>query len=161
MIDQWPALTFRVPSPFLLLTAEERQNMGRLGSDFCQIEHPGHTERFIRVTMVQKVNDHCTNLEYGLWVSLNEENFLDYWKNFENDGYVAEYTGLIANDFPGYDSMASIPVTVKTRTGGQRPEIFPQEGHDHPFVQDFYRGISKSEAERRIKELFLNKLPKN
>jgi hypothetical protein len=111
--------------------------------------------------MALKVNDHCTNLEYGLWVSLSEESFGDYWDNFENHNHEASYFGYICNELPDYEDTMFIPVTVKTKTSGQRPEIFPHEDFDHIFVQDYYKGISKSEAERRIKELFLNTLPKN
>jgi len=37
-----------------------------------------------------------------------------------------------------------------TKTGNERPEIFPHEDFDHPFVKDYYSGISKKEAENRI-----------
>lgn len=37
-----------------------------------------------------------------------------------------------------------------TKTGNDRPEIFPHEDFDHPFVKDYYEGITKAEAEKRI-----------
>lgn len=45
----------------------------------------------------------------------------------------------------------SVPAVEKKR----KTIIYPHESHDHPFVKDFYLGISKQEAERRI-ELVLN-----
>jgi hypothetical protein len=53
-------------------------------------------------------------------------------------------------DIPEYEFNASIPTTVFTRTGNQRPEIVPHKDFDHPFVKDYYDGISKHEAEKRI-----------
>jgi len=41
-------------------------------------------------------------------------------------------------------------MTVVTKKGNERPEIFPHKNFAHDFVRDFYNGISKQEAERRI-----------
>ena len=39
-----------------------------------------------------------------------------------------------------------------TGEGNNRPEIFPHDNQmDNPFVIDYYNGISKEEAEKRIK----------
>ena len=43
-----------------------------------------------------------------------------------------------------------------TKSGNDRPEIFPHEDFDHPFVRDYYGGISKTEAENRINEMIKN-----
>ena len=40
-----------------------------------------------------------------------------------------------------------------TRAGNNRPDIVPHQDFDHPFVNDYYNGITKTEAERRIKEM--------
>jgi len=39
------------------------------------------------------------------------------------------------------------------RNDGLRPELFPHESFNHPFVKDYYTGITKVEAERRISEM--------
>ena len=161
MIDQWPALAFGTPSPYHELSQKEKKSLGRISSDFCVITYPDQTDRFTRVVMNQKVNGHCTDLEYGVWVSMSEKSFADYQANFQNDNHEATYTGYLSNRIPGYEHTLIIPMTVQTKKGGKRPETFPMPQFQHPFVIDFYQGISKTEAERRIKELFLNKLPRN
>lgn len=161
LIDQWPALTFGTPSPYFELSKADQKKLGKISSDFCQITYPDQTDRFIRVVMNQKVLDHCADLEYGVWVSMSDKSFDEYRANFNNNKFEATYTGYLSNRIPGYEHTLIIPMTIKTRTGGQRPETFPMPQFRHPFVIDFYEGISKTEAERRIKELFLNKLPKN
>jgi hypothetical protein len=149
--EEWPALTYTSPTNYDTLPEEDRQKFGELGSDFCIIRHPDQTERYIRCTLTQKVIDHCENMEYGLWVSLSEKSFQDYSENYLNENHDKEYFGWLSNDLPGYEFSESIPTTVFTRTGNQRPEIIPHENFDHPFVHDYYNGITKVEAERRIK----------
>jgi len=97
--------------------------------------------------------DDCQNLEYGLWVSLSEKSFEDYLSNYNNENYETEYFGWLSNYLDGYEDTTKIPVTIFTRREGQRPEIIPHEYYNHPFVKDYYNGIIKLEAERRINEM--------
>lgn len=158
-IEEWPAITYSSPSNYNGLTQEEKQQSGELDTDFCIIKYPGQTDRFIRCTLTQKVIDHCEDLHYGLWVSLSEKSFEDYSSNFENENHQATYFGWLSNDLPDYNFDKSIPTTVFTQTGNNRPEIVPHESFDHPFVHDYYNGITKAEAERRIQRA-LNDEPK-
>jgi hypothetical protein len=151
--EEWPALTYISPANYDGLSEDEKQRIGELKNDFCIINHPGETDRFIRCTLTQKVIDHCEDLEYGLWVSLSEKSFQDHSGNFNNEDHEAKYFGWLSNDLPDYEFTESIPATVFTRTGNQRPEIIPHEDFEHPFVKDYYNGITKAEAERRIKEM--------
>ncbi|MGN7987675.1 DUF2199 domain-containing protein [Pedobacter sp. 22226] len=151
--EEWPALTYNSPSYYNNLSENEKSTIGYLDSDFCTIDYPDGRARFIRCTLTQKVNDHCEDLEYGLWVSLSEKSFDDYSENFDNKNHEAGYFGWLSSWLPDYDFEESIPTNVNTRTGGFRPEIIPHEDFDHPFVRDYYSGISKAEAERRINEM--------
>jgi len=151
--EEWPSLTYTSPTNYNALSEEEKLSIGELDSDFCTIRYSDQTDRFIRCTLTQKVIDHCQDLDYGLWVSLSEKSFQDYSDNFDNDNHEEKYFGWLCNDLPGYDFAESIPTTVFTRTGNQRPEIVPHINFDHPFVKDYYNGITKQEAERRIIEM--------
>jgi hypothetical protein len=151
--EEWPALAYSSPIHFNDLTEEEKQTIGELKNDFCIIRYPDQTDRFIRCTLTQKVIDHCENLQYGLWVSLSEKSFEDYSDNFNNENHITKYFGWLSNQLPDYDDMTKIPTTVFTRTGNDRPDIVPHNDFDHQFVRDYYNGITKHEAERRIKEM--------
>jgi hypothetical protein len=151
--EEWPALSYISPTNYDTLSDKEKKELGDLSNDFCVITYPDQTDRFIRCTLTQKVTDHCEDLEYGLWVSLSEKSFQDYRDNYNNENYETKYFGWLCNDLPDYDFDDSIPTTVFTRTGNQRPQIIPQENFDHPFVYDYYNGITKAEAERRIKAM--------
>ena len=150
---EWPSLAYVSPSNYNGLSETDKQNIAELNSDFCVIRHADQTDRFIRCTLTQKVTDHCEDLEYGLWVSLSEKSYLDYSENFGNENHETKYFGWLSNDLPDYNFDKSIPTTVFTRTGNHRPEIIPHEGFDHPFVRDYYNGITKKEAERRINQM--------
>jgi hypothetical protein len=154
--EGWPALTYASPSNYNGLSEEDKQNLGELTSDFCIIRYPDQIDRFIRCTLTQKVIDHCDDLEYGLWVSLSEKSFEDYSQNYNNESREAAYFGWLCNDLPDYSFDESVPTTVYTRTGNQRPEIVPNDNFDHPFVHDYYNGITKKEAEKRIREMLKN-----
>lgn len=154
--EEWPALTFISPDNYSCLSENDKNTIGYLDEDFCVINHDDQIDRFIRCTLTQKVNDHCENLDYGLWVSLSEKSYLDYEENFKKESEEKVYFGWLCNDINGYEFSESIPMNVVTRNGGLRPELFPHDSFDHPFVIDYYNGISKLEAERRISEMIEN-----
>jgi len=152
--EEWPALVYISPTNYNTLSEDDKKNSGRLDADFCVITHSDQTDKFIRCTLTQKVINHCENLEYGLWVSLSDKSYQDYSDNFNSENYETKYFGWLCNDLPGYDfNKGSIPTTVFTRSGNKRPEIVPHQDFDHPFVKDYYNGITKTEAEMRIKEM--------
>jgi len=154
--SDWPALTFKSPANYDFLSDQEKAELGELDSDFCEIHYEDQTDRFIRVTLTQKVNDTCENLDYGLWVSLSEKSYSDYKSNFNNENHETVYFGWICSNIQEYENTMSIPCDVKTKSGNIRPEIFPHKEFEHPFVKDYYGGISKEEAENRINRMIKN-----
>ncbi|MNK02174.1 hypothetical protein D3C87_199940 [compost metagenome] len=148
--EEWPALAYNAPQAYLSLSEREKEEIADLTDDFCVIRYEDQTDRFIRCTLTQKVTDHCEDLEYGFWVSLSEKSFNDYDENYHNENHETVYFGWMSNFLPEYKYAESIPTNVYTRSGNQRPEIVPHEDSDHPFVKDYYQGITKAEAERRI-----------
>lgn len=152
-LEEWPALTYQSPMNYDTLSKEEKENIATLTTDFCTITYPDQTDRFIRCILIQKVKDSCQQVEYGIWVSLSEKNYTDYSQNFNNQHHQTTYFGWLCNDIPGYQFKESIPTTVHTSTGNQRPEIIPHQDYNHPFVKDYHNGITIAEAERRITEM--------
>jgi len=148
--SEWPALVFNSPANYAFLSEQEKAEFGKLDADFCEIHFENETARFIRVTLTQKVTDTCENLDYGLWVSLSEKSYADYKANFDNQQHETGYFGWLCSNIPAYGNTLSIPCDVMTKTGNNRPEIFPHQDFDHPFVRDYYDGITKKEAEKRI-----------
>ena len=152
-IDEWPSLTFNSPDNYTVLSEEDKENIAMISDDMCVIQHPDQVDRFARVTLTQKVTDHCTDLDYGLWVSLSEKSFDDYYDNYNNENHVVTYFGWLCNDIWDYEFDKSIPMTIYTQPGNRRPIAVPHDDFDHPFVRDYYNGITKAEAEKRIHAL--------
>lgn len=150
--DEWPALVFDAPTSYHVLPENMKEEIGELTSDFCMVRHPEQTDRFIRGTLTIKVNDYCEDLEYGLWVSLSEKSFENYAANFGHEHHEAKYFGWLSNNIAEYEiPEGCIPTTVFIRKDGLRPEIVPHENFDHRLVRDYYEGITKAEAEKRIR----------
>ncbi|MEO6520211.1 MAG: DUF2199 domain-containing protein [Mucilaginibacter sp.] len=151
--ESWPALTFNAPLYYDILSSDEKETIAIIESDFCTIENEDHTDRFIRVTLVQTITDHCEDLAYDLWVSLSEKSFNNYVETHKNKTPEPGYFGFLSNQVPGYPDTLNIHMDVYPQSGHQRPIIEPHQNFDHPFVRDYYNGISKEEAERRIKAM--------
>jgi hypothetical protein len=153
IIEEWPALTFNSPNNYECLTDDDKKKIGFLNNDFCKINNENQTDRFIRCILIQKVNDNCQDLDYGVWVSLSEKNYYEYEENFKNETEEKTYFGWLCNNIPGYEFIESIPLNVVINKKGLRPEVFPHYSFEHQFVKDYYNGISKIEAEKRINKM--------
>lgn len=154
--NEWPALTFYSPASYNELTNDEKKSIGKLDSDFCTIKYEDQIDRFIRVVLKQNVNNSDQNLDYGFWVSLSEKSYSDYYVNFNNKKHEEEYFGWLNSRIPEYENTLNIPTTVWKKLGNERPEIIPHEDFEHEFVRDYYNGISKEEAEKRMHEMMKN-----
>ncbi|WP_448698992.1 DUF2199 domain-containing protein [Mucilaginibacter sp. AW1-3] len=151
--DEWPALTLISPDAYRGLTEDEKTTIAVKTDDFCMITYEDQTDRFIRVTFTQTVNDNCQGLDYGVWVSLSEKSYNDYADNYHNENHEVSYFGYLSNLIPGYEDKRSVKCTVFTRKGNARPYLVPFEDFDHPFVKDYYSGITLAEAEKRISNM--------
>jgi len=152
----WPALTFNFPSSYYELSESEKQSIAKIDSDFCEITYEDQIDRFIRVTLKQKIKDSIQELDYGLWVSLSEESWNDYKSNYDTNNHLVQYFGWLNSRIPEYKNTINIPTTVVTKEGNERPEIRPHEDYKHRFVEDYYNGISIEEAEKRLHEMMKN-----
>lgn len=146
----WPALAFSSPVYYYQLSDKDKTEIAKIGSDFCVIEHENQTDRFIRCTLIQKVVNSNENLDYGIWVSVSNNSYEDYYNNFDNPNHINQYFGWISNLIPEYEDTTKIPVTIITQKGNDRPLVFPNEDFQHKFVDDFVKGIRSHEAQRRV-----------
>ena len=152
--DEWPALGFTTPDQYHELSEEEKDKVAEISEDFCVIKYEDQTDRFIRCVLFQEVNDCCQNLEYGVWVSVSEKSFNEYKSFFQSGDNDAVYFGYLCSQIPEYEDTLGIKMNVVVSQGDNRPEVIPHDDQmDDPFVKDYYEGISKEEAEQRIKSM--------
>ena len=150
--EDWPAIAFSSPDNYEGLTPSEKQSLASLTGDFCEIRHEDQTDRFIRCVLFQEIIGQDEPLHYGIWVSLSEKSFTDYKEHYHDHNHEATYFGYICNTIPGYLSTMSIPSNVVVGRDNNRPEIIPHKSFKHPFVSDYFDGITLQEAEKRIHE---------
>jgi len=151
--DELPALGFVTPFYYDILSKKDKEEIAEISSDFCIINHPNQTDRFIRTVLTIQINDACEDLDYGVWVSLSEKSFNDYEADFKNDAEEKTYFGMISNEIPDYEqSTLGLHVNVNTRNGGIRPEIIPHQ-NDHKLIADWQNGITLAEAEKRVERM--------
>lgn len=89
-------------------------------------------------------------------MSLSEKSYSDYKSNFNNENHETGYLGWLCSNIPEYGNTMSIPCDVITKPGNNRSEIYPHQDFDHQLVRDYYNGITKAEAEKRINEMIGN-----
>ncbi len=152
------ALAFRSPYYYSVLSEAEQKEVLLKTDDFCVIEYDDQVDYFIRVVLLQKMEDACENLEYGVWVSVSANSFEDYYDNYESEDYQEGYFGFLANSIPEYEDTLSIRMNVYTQKNGNRPfiEVQGDEDLNHPFVKDYFNGISLNEAKERIENMMRN-----
>jgi hypothetical protein len=154
--DELPALGFKTPFHYDILTDKEKTEIAEIDDDFCVIQHSEQTDRFIRTTLEIQINDACEDLDYGIWVSLSEKSFNDYKMEFKDNTGGKPYFGTICNEIPDYEeSTLGLKVNVNTKSGGIRPEIFPHKA-EHKLISDWEKGILIEDAEKRVEKTIKN-----
>ena len=148
--EDWPAIAFSSPDNYNGLAASEKQTIASLSADFCEIHYEDQTDRFIRCVLFQEISGQDQPLNYGIWASLSEKSYTDYKEHYRDHHHEAIYFGYIGNTIPCYESTMSIPANVVVSPGDSRPEIIPHKSFDHPFVSDYFDGITLQEAEKRV-----------
>lgn len=153
--ESWPALTFNAPDFYVQLNEEEKRD-AVLSPDLCVVQKDGETYCFIRCVMFQKVNEHCQDLEYGLWVSVSGKSYKDYVQHFDNENHQVQYFGWLSNWLPEYEKFVWVKMHIAVNNANnQRPRAFVQivNDPDIPLVRDYFQGISKAGAQARVDKL--------
>jgi hypothetical protein len=146
--EEWPALYMEAPQFYYDLEDDgvNMQQVAHLDDDFCRITWEGSNSSFIRCSLILKVKNGCQPLEYSVWVLLTDEDYDEHGDFFDKTDFLKQYAGVLANDLEGYGDTLDIPLIVRTGSDEKRPEIFPIEEFIHPFVTDYYEGITEEKA---------------
>lgn len=150
-----PTIGYNEPYYYQILNDSDKVNIALLSSDLCRIKHKDQTDYFIRGVLHIPILDHDDTLIYGIWVSVSENTFKEYFEQMEND-QPAEKTffGRISNWIGCYEeNTIGLHMNVDTQLDNNRPIMVPHESN-HPLVSDWENGVSYEEAERRIANAF-------
>lgn len=150
----WPVLSFAVPDPLLRLAPHELRD-AEIAEDLCWIDRPEGAEQYVRVSMHVPIReDPERRMEYSPWVALAEEDVIDILDHLGDDAYRTVHPGRLASALPGYGTAGPVPVLVHTR-GNLRPLIGPDPTSESPLGRDLVDGITREEAELRIRAFLL------
>jgi hypothetical protein len=116
-------------------------------SDFCVIRKENC---FVRGWIEIPIVGESQTLQYGVWVSLSENNFqrmVDLWND---PSIISEppYFGWLSNSISLYPETLNLKTNVKSRNMGTRPYI-ELEPTDHPLAVEQRKGIMWS----RVREI--------
>jgi hypothetical protein len=150
-----PSIGFEVPFHYDILSEIDKEEIALINEDLCRIEHATQTDHFIRAVLQIPIIDHEQTLDYGIWVSVSETTFKEYFLQMEEDKPEEKtYFGMISNWIGDYETdTVGLHMNVETQLGNLRPFLVPHES-SHPLVGDWENGITYEEAERRVKNAF-------
>lgn len=140
-----PSFGYAAPHQYDELDADEMREIASLADDFCVIEHPEQTDRFVRTVLEVPIDGVDEPFLWGVWISLSESNYENYRENFESEEYEDVYSGWFCNRLPYYPDTLYLKARAFVRPGGGRPSL-ELEPTDHPLAVDSRRGIPPERA---------------
>lgn len=140
-----PSFGYLAPYQYDELTEAEKKAIASLSDDFCVIQRPKQTDRFIRTILEIPIHGTQEPFLWGVWVSLSETSFEQYRENFDSNTYQDRYFGWFCNRLPYYSDSLNLKTQVIAQPGGQRPRL-QLEPSDHDLTIDHQRGISWEKA---------------
>ncbi|MES2238919.1 MAG: DUF2199 domain-containing protein [Bacteroidota bacterium] len=151
--EELPSIGFKTPFYYDILSEDDKNTIAEISDDFCVINHPEQTDRFIRTVLNLKTDNPSEDLVYEIWVSVSENNFNEYKSNFKNQTDKKIYFGTICNEIADYEeSTVGLHVNVSTRIDELRPELIPHKS-EHRLVSEWENGITFHEANSRIEKI--------
>lgn len=140
-----PAIAFAEPFHYWSVPEGEREARVKASPDLCVVDGGGF---FIRAVLQIPIAGEDESLEWGVWGTLNEENFNRYVETFldEDQGKLGAMFSWFASRLPGYPDTLSIRSTLLPRDFRRRPLVDFEPDQDHPLVRDKRDGITLERA---------------
>jgi hypothetical protein len=151
--DELP-LSYRTDAPDYWSDDLDADDDSDVNADLCII-HGEHF--FVQGNLNIEVTDTGETFQWGVWVSLSEENFQRMMKVWEEPGRESEppYFGWLSTELPVYGtSTLQLKTNVHTNPVGEKPWI-EIESTDHPLAIEARDGMTSARAQE-IAELLLH-----
>lgn len=135
-----PSFGWDYPIQYLDVAPEERDQRCSLGTDDCVIDEEWF---FVRGCLEIPVIGEDEPFSWGVWVSLSEENFIQWIRVFDvaKRSHVGPFFGWLSSAISLYPGTINLKTVVHLRDEGTRPfiELNPT---DHPLSVEQQDGIS-------------------
>jgi hypothetical protein len=141
-----PSFAFSAPVYYDELSEIQKQSMGLLTDDLCEIRHPENTDYFARVLLEIPIHGISEPFLWGVWVSLSQNSFERYTSTWGQHDESDSYFGWFSNRLPYYPDTINLKANVRPRNGGVRPclELQPCA---HPLTVHVREGLTVWEAQ--------------
>lgn len=156
--NPWPLIDFPRPDAFARMPPWEQLTRTRSTDELCLIDNGRSVDCYLTGYLSLPVQEEEALLVYLPWVQVSETDYLDLVEHWEQPRFRGEYRGPLANELPGYEDSLSVPVRV-IAPGRMAPVIVPEEASEHVLVREEREGISRQEAELRIRSVLLEETP--
>lgn len=158
---------FRLPNSYNHLLNENNKDLVEFSpEELLRLRDPEMKNRFIRTTMVLTILPGCNRLEYGIWVQLHQKAYDTYKTDLDNKICRKTYPVILFNKIPDYkkstvglstlictwEASTLVKMAYETQI---RSELILQSS-DHDLFNDWQKGITFSEADRRFKNIRQN-----
>ncbi|MGO1227794.1 DUF2199 domain-containing protein [Brachybacterium sp. AOP42-C2-15] len=152
--NPWPLIEFTRPEAYLRLSPREQLMRARSTDELCLIENGGSIDCYLTGYLSLPVRGEAAMLVFMPWIQVSENDYLDVVEHWEQPQFRGSYLGTLASELPGCEESLSVPVRVIV-PGRMPPLIVPEEFSGHSLVREEQEGISRQEAELRIRSMLL------
>lgn len=152
--NPWPLIEFTRPEAYLRMTPWEQLTRTRSTEELCLIENGGAVDCYLTGYLSLPVLGEAALLVYMPWVRVSENDYQDLVEHWEHPHFRGDYPGTLASVLPGCENSLSVPVRV-IAPGRMAPLIVPEETSGHALVREEQEGISRQEAELRLRSMLL------
>lgn len=154
--NPWPVIEYSRPEVFLRMSAWEQLLRTRSTDELCLIDNGRSVDCFLTGYLALPVEGEGEALlVHQPWVQVSEDDYLDLVEHWEHPSFRGDYRGTLASALPGHGDSLSVPVRV-TAPGRLPPLIVPEAGSGHALVREAQEGVSRQEAELRVRSTLLD-----
>lgn len=153
--NPWPVIDFLRPEAYLRMTFWERMMRTRSTDELCLIDNGRGVDCYLSGYLSLPVHGETeVLLIHQAWARISEDDYLDLVENWEHPRFRGDYRGDLASVLPGHEDSLSVPVRV-IAPGRLPPMITPAPGSGHDLLREAEEGLSREEAELRIRSTLL------
>lgn len=153
--NPWPLIEYDRPEAYLRMSPWERLFRTRSTDELCLIDNGRTVDCYLTGDLSLPVQGEEALLVHQPWVKVSEDDYLDLVEHWEHPGFRGDYRGVLASEIPGHADSLTVPVRV-TAPGRLPPLIVPEPGCGHALAAEAQEGISREEAELRLRSMLLD-----
>ncbi|WP_299303741.1 DUF2199 domain-containing protein [uncultured Brachybacterium sp.] len=152
--NPWPLIEFTRPEVYLRMDSWEQLTRTRSTDELCLIDNGRSVDCYLTGYLSLPVLEEAAMLVYMPWVQVREKDYLDLVEHWEQPHYRGDYLGTLASELPGCEDSLSVPVRV-IAPARRAPLVVPELTSGHALVREEQEGISRQEAELRLRSMLL------